>query len=59
MASLDDYAKSERAIQNAKKAKNEHPKGWEPGLNTAKKEIISKPQKKAGNPADHRWDTYL
>jgi len=37
VASLDDYAKSERAIQNAKKAKNEHPKGWEPGLNTAKK----------------------
>ena len=59
MASLDDYAKSERAIQNAKKAKNEHPKGWEPGLNTAKKEIISKPQKKAGNPADHKWDIYL
>jgi predicted phosphodiesterase len=59
VASLDDYAKSERAIQNAKKAKNEHPKGWEPGLNTAKKEIISKPQKKAGNPADHKWDVYL
>ena len=50
MGNLEEYAKSERAFQNAKKLKTEHPKGWEPGLDTAKKEIISKPQKKAQNP---------
>ena len=59
MASLDDYAKSERAIQNAKKPRQVHPKGWEPRVDTSKKEIVSKPQKKAGNPADHKWDEYL
>ena len=35
MGNLEDYAKSERAFQNAKKTKKEHPKGWEPGLDTA------------------------
>ena len=44
MSNLDDYAKSNRAFENAKKIKNEHPKGWEPGINTAKKEhgIVNK-----------------
>ncbi len=42
MDSLDSFAKSDRAMQNAKKIKNEHPKGWEPGIDTAKKEIVSK-----------------
>ncbi len=59
MSNLDDYAKSNRAFENAKKLKNEHPKGWEPGINTAKKEIVSKPMPKAEKPEDHRWDTYL
>ena len=59
MSNLDSYAKNFRSIENAKRKRQEHPKGWEPGLNTAKKEIISKPQKKAGNPADHKWDVYL
>lgn len=59
MSSLEDYAKSERAFQNAKRLKGKHPKGWEPRIDTSKKEIISKPQKKAGNPQDHRWDKYL
>ena len=59
MSSLEDYAKSERAFQNAKRLKGNHPKGWEPRIDTSKKEIVSKPQKKAGNPQDHRWDKYL
>ena len=59
MGNLEEYAKSERALQNAKKQKSQHPKGWEPGLDTTKKEITSKPQKKAGKPQDHKWDTYL
>ena len=59
MSSLEDYAKSERAFQNAKRLKGKHPKGWEPRIDTSKKEIVSKPQKKAGNPQDHRWDKYL
>ena len=59
MDNLEDFAKSERFMQNAKKQKQEHPKGWEPRVDTAKKEIVSRPQSKAGNPADHRWDVYL
>ena len=59
MSSLEDYAKSERAFQNAKRLKGNHPKGWEPRIDNSKKEIVSKPQKKAGNPQDHRWDKYL
>ena len=59
MSSLEDYAKSQRAFQNAKRLKGNHPKGWEPRIDTSKKEIVSKPQKKAGNPQDHRWDKYL
>ena len=45
MSSLEDYAKSERAFQNAKRLKGNHPKGWEPRIDTSKKEIVSKPQK--------------
>ena len=59
MSNLDDYAKSERAFKNAKRLKSQHPKGWEPGLDTTKKEITSRPMKKAMNPADHKWDKYL
>ena len=57
--SLDEYASNFRNIENAKRQRQEHPKGWEPGLNTAKKEIISKPMAKAEKPEDHRWDAYL
>ena len=57
--SLDDYASNFRNIENAKRKRQEHPKCWEPGLNTAKKEIISKPMAKAEKPEDHRWDAYL
>ena len=59
MGNLEDYAKSERAFQNAKKTKKEHPKGWEPGLDTAKGTITTVPLKKAIKPEDHRWDKYL
>jgi len=59
MSSLEDYAKSDRAYPNAVKKRKEHPKGWEPGLDTAKKEIVSKPMPKAEKPEDHKWDTYL
>jgi len=59
VGNLDDYARSERAFGNAKKSKSQHPKGWEPGLDTTKKEIVSKPQKKAVKPEDHKWDKYL
>ena len=46
MGNLEEYAKSERALQNAKKQKSQHPKGWEPGLDTTKKEITSNHKKK-------------
>ena len=59
MSNLDSYAKNFRSIENAKRKRQEHPKGWEPGLNTAKKEIISEPTKKAKRPEDHKWDKYL
>ena len=59
MDNLEDFAKSERAMQNANRPRQVHPKGWEPRVDTAKKEIVSRPQSKAGNPADHRWDEYL
>ena len=39
MSNLEDYAKSERAFKNAKRLKSQHPNGWEPGLDTTKKEI--------------------
>ena len=42
MASLEEYAKSERTIQNAKRPRQAHPKGWEPRVDTSKKEIVSK-----------------
>ena len=59
MSSLKEFAKSERKFQNAKRNRVEHPKGWEPGLDTSKKEIVSKPMSKAMNPKDHKWDKYL
>ena len=59
MGNLEDYAKSERALQNAKKIKQKHPTGWEPRVDTDKKTIVSRPQTKAGRPEDHRWDKYL
>ena len=59
MGHLEAYAKAERAVENAKKAKKQHPKGWEPGLDTAKGTITTAPLKKAIKPEDHRWDKYL
>lgn len=59
LTDLNNYADNVRAQQNAKRQKNEHPKGWEPGLNSAKKTITSEPQKKAVNPEDHKFDKYL
>jgi predicted phosphodiesterase len=59
MSSLEDFSKSDRAFPNASRDKKKHPKGWEPGIDTARKEITSRPMSKAMNPADHRWDKYL
>ena len=59
MSSLEEYSKSNRSFPNARRKKQEHPKGWEPGLNTSKGEIVSKPLAKAIKPEDHRWDKYL
>ena len=36
-----------------------HPKGWEPGIDTSKNIIVSKPLPKAIKPEDHKWDIYL
>ena len=36
-----------------------HPKGWEPGIDTSKSIIVSKPLPKAIKPEDHKWDIYL
>ena len=47
MSSLEEYSKSNRSFPNARRKKQEHPKGWEPGLNTSKGEIVSKPLAKA------------
>tara|TARA_B100001996_G_C18668617_1_gene595810 strand:- start:1226 stop:2440 length:1215 start_codon:yes stop_codon:yes gene_type:complete len=57
--SLDDYATNFRNIENAKRGKNKHPKGWEPGINSANKTITSEPQTKAQRPEDHKFDKYL
>lgn len=57
--SLDDYASNFRNIQNAKRQRQEHPKGWEPQLNLDKKVIITEPTTKAENPEDHKFDQYL
>ena len=59
MSSLEEYSKSNRSFPNARRKKQEHPKGWEPGLNTSKGEIVSKPLAKAIKPEDHRCDKYL
>ena len=59
MSNLENYAKNFRNIENAKRQRQEHPKGWEPGLNSAKKTITSEPQTKAVNPEDHKFDKYL
>jgi len=59
MDNLENYAKNFRNIENAKRQRQEHPKGWEPGLNSAKKTITSEPQTKAVNPEDHKFDKYL
>jgi len=59
MSSLEQYSKSARAFSNVKRLRQQHPKGWEPGLDTAKGEIISKPMPKASKPEDHKWDKYL
>lgn len=36
-----------------------HPKGWEPGIDTSKNIIVSKPLPKAIKPEDHKWNIYL
>ncbi len=36
-----------------------HPNGWEPGIDTSKNIIVSKPLPKAIKPEDHKWDIYL
>ena len=36
-----------------------HPKGWEPGIDTSKNIIVSKPLPKAIKPEDNKWDIYL
>ena len=36
-----------------------HHKGWEPGIDTSKNIIVSKPLPKAIKPEDHKWDIYL
>ena len=59
MSNLEDYASNFRNIENAKRKRQEHPKGWEPGLNTAKKEIISKPMAKAEKPEDHSRQVFV
>ena len=57
--SLDEYASNFRNIENAKRQRQEHPKGWEPQLNLNKKVIITEPTTKAENPEDHKFDQYL
>ena len=37
MSNLEDYASNFRNIENAKRKRQEHPKGWEPQLNLNKK----------------------
>ena len=39
MSNLEDYASNFRNIENAKRQRQEHPKGWEPQLNLNKKVI--------------------
>jgi len=60
MSSLDDYTKAVRSIENAKKQKKEHPKGWEPGvvLNGGKSFVSSGPVK-SKKEAKKKWDQYI
>ena len=60
MSSLDDYTKAVRTVQNAKKDKKEHPKGWEPGvvLNGGKSYVSSGPVK-SKKEASKKWDEYI
>jgi predicted phosphodiesterase len=60
MSTLDDYAKAVRSLDNAKKQKKEHPKGWEPGvvLNGGKSFVSSGPVK-SKKEAQKKWDQYI
>ena len=59
MSSLEDYSKSHRDFGNVRRTRKMHPKGWEPGIDTSKNIIVSKPLPKAIKPEDHKWDIYL
>jgi len=60
MSTLDEYAKAVRSIDNARKEKKEHPKGWEPGvvLNGGKSFVSSGPVK-SKKEAKKKWDQYI